>query len=39
MTRATGKPYRHVIEILADLVPAAPMIRAPMTELPQESIQ
>jgi len=20
MTRATGKPYRHVIEILADLV-------------------
>ena len=23
MTRATGKPYRHVIEILADLVPAA----------------
>ena len=27
MTRATGKPYRNVIEILADLVPAAPMIR------------
>ena len=24
MTRATGKPYRHVIEILADLVAAAP---------------
>ena len=29
MTRATGKPYRHVIEILADLVAAAPMIRLP----------
>ena len=28
MTRATGKPYRHVIEILADLVAAAPGDRA-----------
>ena len=28
MTRATGKPYRHVIEILADLVPAAPNVRS-----------
>ena len=28
MTRATGSPYRHVIEILADLVTTPPNVRA-----------